>query len=270
MITARQWAERLVADLKASLVFCTRLPLGGHAGPTTQADAQPTWADGAVGRASWAFPLAGALVGAVGGLVYWLAYRLDLAPLPAAALALIATLALTGALHEDGLADTGDGFGGGKDRDHKLAIMRDSHIGAYGTCAMITSIILRWSAVAAIAQPRSVFFALLCTHAAARATLPAFMLSVPPARSDGLSVAAGRPSWECGAIAGLLGVIALALALGPTAAAIAVIVLIAAGFAMAWLSMRQIGGQTGDVIGALEQINECLILLVAAVALKPD
>ncbi len=268
MTTAREWAERLVGDLKASLVFCTRLPIAQW-GPSGGADAGAIGADGAVARATWAFPLAGALVGMVGGLLYWFAHRLGVPPFPAAGLSLIGTLALTGALHEDGLADTADGFGGGKDREAKLAIMRDSRIGAYGTCALIVSIVLRWSAVAAIAQPRLVIFALLSTHAAARATLPVFMLLVPPARNEGLSVNAGRPAWECSAVAGLFGLIALALTLGPAAAMVAVVALIAAAVGMAWLSMRQIGGQTGDVIGALEQVSECLILLVAVVALKP-
>jgi adenosylcobinamide-GDP ribazoletransferase len=268
MTIAREWAERLLADLKASLVFCTRLPVA-QLGTMAGGNAADTGAGGAIARATWAFPLAGALVGMLGGLLYWFAHRLGLPPLPAAGLALIATLVLTGALHEDGLADTVDGFGGGKDREAKLAIMRDSGIGAYGACALIVSVILRWSAVAAIAQPRLVIFALLCTHAAARAILPAFMLLVPPARKDGLAAAAGRPAWKTSAVAALVGIIALALALGTAAAMIAVVLLIAAGIGMGWLSLRQIGGQTGDVLGALEQIGECLILLVAAVALKP-
>src|SRR5207237_336605 len=145
---------------KASLVFCTRLPLAQWA-PIAGADAGAIGAAIAVARATWAFPLAGALVGTVGGLLYWFAHRLGVPPFPAAGLALIGTLALTGALHEDGLADTVDGFGGGKDGEAKLAIMRDSRIGAYGTCALIVSIILRWSAVATIAQPLFVIFALV-------------------------------------------------------------------------------------------------------------
>jgi adenosylcobinamide-GDP ribazoletransferase len=258
MTTVREWAERLVADLTTSVVFCTRLPIAQR-GPEA----------GAVERASWAFPLAGALVGTFGGLIYWIAHRLGVPPSLAAGLALIATLVLTGALHEDGLADTADGFGGGNGREAKLAIMHDSRIGTYGTCALVSSIVLRWSAVAAIARPHAVVLALFCSHAAARAILPAFMLLVPPARKDGLSFNAGRPAWESSAIAVIFGLIALAVALGP-AAAIAVLLLLAAGVGTAWLSMRQIGGQTGDVLGALEQVAESLILLVAVAALRPQ
>jgi adenosylcobinamide-GDP ribazoletransferase len=257
-MTAREWAERLVADLTTSVGFCTRLPVAQWGGDA-----------GTLGRATWAFPLAGALVGLLGGLAYWLAYRLGLPSFPAAGLAVIVALALTGALHEDGLADTADGFGGGADSEEKLAIMRDSRIGAYGTCALISSLLLRWGAVATIAQPRLVVLALVASHAGARAILPAFMLLVPTARKDGLSANAGRPAGGCSAFAAVVGLIALVLALGPAAAMAAAVLLIAAAIAMTWLSMRQIGGQTGDVVGALEQVAECLILLVAAAALKP-
>src|SRR5262245_40997256 len=248
----------LATDLKTSIVFCTRLPI-----------AQSVLIGGGdLARASWAFPIAGVLVGGLGALIYLIAYRLGLPPSVAAGLALAATLVATGCLHEDGLADTADGFGGGKSREHKLEIMRDSRIGTFGVCALVLSLLLRWSVLASLASPRAVALALLAAHTSARATLPAFMRLVPPARTDGLAAAAGRPPHESVFAAGVLGAIALWLALGPLAALIGVLLLALAVACMAWLSMRQIGGQTGDVLGALEQSNEILILLVAAVALK--
>jgi adenosylcobinamide-GDP ribazoletransferase len=252
------WLGSLASDLKISILFCTRLPLA-HSDPIEGRD---------LARASWAMPIAGALVGALGALVYWIAHRVGLPSLPAAAFALAATMAATGCLHEDGLADTTDGFGGGKNHEHKLEIMRDSRIGTYGTCALMISIILRWSALASIADPLPVTMALIAAHASARATLPTFMRLVPQARSDGLSAFAGRPPRESTAAAGLLGLIALGFGLGPVTAIIGLLLLSSAGVFMAWLSVKQIGGQTGDVLGALEQINEILILLTAATLLK--
>ena len=253
MMTPGTLLNDLATDLKLGILFCTRLPLRDP-GPVGSGD---------IARASWALPVAGALVGVIGALVYWIAFRSGLPALPAAALALAATLIATGALHEDGLADTADGFGGGKDREQKLAIMRDSRVGTYGACALILSLILRWSALVVIAAPLQVALALIAAHAAARATLPAFLHFVPQARADGLAAAAGRPPPASVVIAGLLGVIALGIALGPLAAIVALLLLLAASAFMAWLCTRQVGGQTGDVLGALEQVGEILILMVA-------
>src|SRR5262249_12873429 len=149
--------------------------------------------DGEVARASWALPLAGLLIGLAGGAIYFLAHSVGLTAGPAAALALATTVLLTGALHEDGLADTADGVGGGRTRDRKLEIMRDSRIGAYGACALFLSLIIRWSALAAIANPQAVLVTLCVAHAASRASLPAFMRLVPLARTDGLAAGAGQP-----------------------------------------------------------------------------
>src|SRR6266849_5449991 len=160
-----RWLRRLVSDLAISLAFCTRLPVW-HPAPFGGPD---------IARASWAMPLAGVLVGAIGALAYGLAHALGLPVLAAAALALAATLAATGCLHEDGLADTTDGLGGGATRERKLEIMRDSRIGTYGACALVLSLMLRWSALASIADPPAVALALVAAHAAARASLPAFM-----------------------------------------------------------------------------------------------
>src|SRR5262249_47752188 len=123
--------------------------------------------------------------------------------------------------------------------------------------------------LAAIANPVAVTMALIASHVAARAPLPIFMRLVPRARGDGLSTGAGEPSRESAAAACVIGVTAPFVALGPLAGAIGVALLIGAGLLMGSLSRRQIGGQTGDVLGALEQVNEVIVLLIAAVALKP-
>jgi adenosylcobinamide-GDP ribazoletransferase len=163
------------------------------------------------------------------------------------------------------LADTADGFGGGATPERKLEIMRDSRIGTYGACALVLSILLRVASLAALAEPAAVAPALIAAHVAARATLPIFMRLTPSARADGLSAGAGRPTLDNAVIAGLIGAGTLALALSVAGAAISVVVLAAALTCMVLLSMRQIGGQTGDVVGALEQVGESLVLLVATV-----
>ncbi|MET0538026.1 MAG: adenosylcobinamide-GDP ribazoletransferase [Xanthobacteraceae bacterium] len=250
-----EWLRRVGLDVKIAILFCTRLPLS-HSTAIEGPD---------LARASWAMPVAGAIVGGIGALVYVIFYKLGLSSLTAAALALAATLLTTGCMHEDGLADTADGFGGAQEPDRKLAIMRDSRIGTYGACALAVSIMLRWSALADIADPRPVALALIAAHAAARGALPSFMRLVPLARADGLAVGAAGVSWENGSIAAVLGVLALAVAFGPLRAAAAFVLLLIAAFAMARLCLNQVGGQTGDAIGALEQINEMLILITAAI-----
>jgi adenosylcobinamide-GDP ribazoletransferase len=110
--------------------------------------------------------------------------------------------------------------------------------------------------------------ALIAAHGAARAAMPAFMRFVPPARADGLSAHAGRPPPQAVSAAAFLGVGMLGLGLGPAAAAVGLVVVAAASLFMARLSMRQIGGQTGDVLGALEQVSEIVVLLTAAALMK--
>jgi adenosylcobinamide-GDP ribazoletransferase len=241
-----------VRDIRIAVLICTRLPFGS-----------PQIGSQDLVRASWALPVAGALVGAIGAFVFWAAVSLRLPPPIAAALTLVATLLVTGCLHEDGLADTADGFGGGWDRERKLEIMHDSHLGAYGACALAMSLLLRWSALTAMASPVRAAAALVAAHVAARAALPAFMHVVPPARAEGLSVRAGQPALRSAALAAMIGILAMGLAMGITAMIIGLVLAMAAGFLMAWLCLRQIGGQTGDVLGALEQVIEVIILLTA-------
>lgn len=246
------WLQDRAQELKASLAFCTRLPLAR------------TTPEKAIAKAAWALPLAGLVVGLIGALVYALSHRLGLPAWPAAALTVAATLVVTGALHEDGLADTADGFGGGNTRQQKLDIMRDSRIGTFGACALAISLLLRWSTIADIAEPRFVALALISANVAARACLPAFMHLVPPARSDGLSSGAGPPPGSSVVAAVLLGTLCLLFSFGLTGSVVALLMLVLIGFLLARLASQQFGGQTGDVLGALEQVAEVAILLIAA------
>jgi len=244
----------LSTDLRTGLAFLTRLPVA-HAVPPTGGD---------IAGASWAFPIIGAGIGALGALVYWIAHGLGLPGFVSATLAIAATLLATGCLHEDGLADTADGFGGGTTPARKLEIMRDSQLGSYGAAALTLSLMLRVGAIAALAEPVSVAAALIAAHAGARAVMPMVMLRVPQARLDGLSAEAGEPPRQSAGLAVAIGVAVLLLCLGFGATLVTALLLTIALGLLAWLSIAQIDGQTGDVLGAVEQTSEIVILLTAA------
>ena len=248
--------RQFLDDIGLSLVFFTRLRLpSSDFGGRSLADA------------IWAAPFAGLAVAVIGALVYAITSKLGLAAGPAAALTLAATMLATGCLHEDGLSDIADGFWGGRTRDRKLEIMRDSRIGAYGGAALGLSLLIRWSALSQLAGPGHVFLALLAAHAASRGLFGAFMHLLPPARADGLSAGAGVVSVETAAIGAALGAVAL-LALGVGGAIVALILLALLFAAFRALCLSQIGGQTGDTIGALQQLGEIAVLLVASVCLS--
>jgi len=142
--------------------------------------------------------------------------------------------------------------------------MRDSRIGTFGVLALIFSIGLRTAAIAEIGLRWHVFAALIAAHALSRGVLPAAMHRLDPARADGLGAGAGRPEQNqvliALGIALAVAVIAIGLRAGLSAAIAAALVATALG----WLARRQIGGQTGDVLGAIEQVAEAAALLAAA------
>ncbi|MET3790007.1 adenosylcobinamide-GDP ribazoletransferase [Aquamicrobium terrae] len=241
-------------DIALCLAFFTRLPLP-----------HLDFRDRTLADAIWAAPIAGLAVAIFASAAYALGGWLGLPSGPAAALALAVAMLMTGCLHEDGLSDVADGFGGGSTRERKLEIMRDSRIGSYGTAALVVSLLLRWSALAALAGPAQVFAALIAAHCASRALPAALMHVLPPARADGLSASAGTVSQESALLgAGIGAVSLLVLGLGAALAALILLVLLIVGFAA--LCRRQIGGQTGDTAGALQQLGEIAILLAASTA----
>ncbi len=252
------WLQRRLIELKIGFIFLTRLPLA-HSEPM---------AKGELARALWTAPVVGVAVALAGAAVYAVATALHVPQLSAAALAVAATLLLTGGLHEDGLADVADGFGGGGTRERKLEIMRDSRIGTYGVCALILSFILRIGALAHLGDPALVALGLIAAQVGGRAAIPAFMQFVPPARADGLSAEAGTPPGEVSLAAALIGAVVLIACLGFSKGLVAIVLLVGAFAFLSWLSRRQIDGQTGDVLGALEQAGEAIVLLAASTAVQ--
>lgn len=251
----------LLADVATFLRFYSRLPIGeGDHAPLDFARMAP------------ALPIAGALIGAIGAAVLIVA-RICHLPSLVCALGAVAVVALvTGALHEDGLADVADGFGGGATRETKLAIMRDSRIGAYGVLALCFSVLLRVAALASILG-RSVTLAALAlvfAGALSRVAGLAPMLWLSPARLDGLGATVAAPLRETWLRACL---IAAALGLAPWLAgagagqiALAIVAAFAAAALIAKLAKKEIGGYTGDVLGAAQQLAEIAILAALSAA----
>jgi len=243
--------EPAARDVGDALRFFTRLPLAATGRESFDFN-----------RIAWAAPLAGAAVGVVGSGVLALTEPLGLPPLVRACLATAALVAATGALHEDGLADVADGFGGGATLARKLEIMRDSRIGAYGAIALTLALILRVGALAAALSNGfwGAAGALTLVSAVSRAGALTPLALLGPARSDGAGAAAGAlkaPAFAAAWGAALVIAVALGLIAVGFGRAVAALVAGAIGAAaLTALARRQIGGQTGDVAGAAQQLTE--------------
>ncbi len=237
-----------IPDLAAALGLLTRIPV--RADPSRMA------------AAVWCWPIVGAGIGAAAGGAGWGATALGAPPGLAAALVLGLSALLTGALHEDGLADLADGLGGGRTRARALEIMTDSRIGSYGALALILVTLGRWSCIAALDGP-GVMIAAMLSGALSRAAMGAVMAALPSARPGGLSASVGRPPIGATA-AGLALAAAAALAVHPVVGLAAV----AGAAGVAVLAKRRLGGQTGDVLGASQQAAELCALAACAVVLR--
>jgi adenosylcobinamide-GDP ribazoletransferase len=252
--------RQLPADTVTALSFFSRLPVKVPAGPFD------------LRRSSAAWPLAGLVLAAGPALLLWLCGFAGMPNLLAALIALGLLAALTGGLHEDGLADVADGFGGGSSREKKLAIMRDSRIGTYGVLALLFCLLIKIAALAALGlRPGHGALALAGAAIVSRALALWHWNATMPARSDGLAWAAGRPDWLSLAIGGATGLVAAVLLLfvfGPAALIGCLLALIATSL-FSSLCVRQIGGHSGDTIGASQQIAETFLLIGLASAWDP-
>ncbi|AWN46886.1 adenosylcobinamide-GDP ribazoletransferase [Methylobacterium terrae] len=256
-----------LADLAACLRFYSRLPVPALPG---EADSHAAPDFRTVPRM---LPLAGLVIGLPGAVVLPAALTLGLGPFLAATLALAFATLVTGALHEDGLADVADGFGGGTTPARRLEIMRDSRIGAYGAAALVLSYALRIGALATLADRIGwrVAVAFLAVAALSRTAALWPLCRLSPARPDGAAHAVGRPTTKTHAtawalclavlvLAGLLGLPWLGLCLAGLLALLA-------AWTVSRMAARLVGGQTGDVIGASQQVAEIAALLALLIAI---
>jgi adenosylcobinamide-GDP ribazoletransferase len=246
-------ARRTAADILSALALLTRLPMPAHA-PRGAASA-------------WAWPLAGLVVGGLAASVAGAALAAGLSPALAAGLALAMQAMITGAMHEDGLADCADGFWGGWTRDRRLEIMKDSHIGSYGVLALILITGLRWLALAQVLAAGAQGLMVLAAIAAlSRAPMAVLATALPNARGTGLSHSVGRPGPRAAALASGLAAAITLLACGPFGAGLLAAALLAAT-GTALIARAKIGGQTGDVLGATQQVTEAAALIAASALL---
>lgn len=250
MTAIRDIALRLPHDILSGFALLTRLPLPDHR---------------STGAASaWAWPLVGAALGAAAAALASAALWLGVTPGVTAVLVLAFGAMLTGGLHEDGLSDTADGLFGGWTKARRLEIMKDSRVGSYGVLALVLVVLARWSALTALLVFGGHWAALVATGALSRAPMALIMALLPNARGEGLSHATGQPAPGIALAALGLG-LAIAVALmGWTGVAMAAAAL-GAGAVLSASALRRIGGQTGDILGASQQLAEvaCLAVLSA-------
>ncbi len=249
----------LVLDTGRAVSFLSRLPVSDR-----------FFVDESVPvvRSARAYALAGAVIALPAALVLLILVALGLNAFFAGALVLSCHVLVTGALHEDGLADCGDGFGGGSGRDRVLEIMKDSTIGAYGGIALILSLLLRVSGVAVLAAetaPLAAALALVGVASVSRAAMVWHWRSLPAAKSDGVAASIGQPDDDATRFAmisgALLGFVLAVPAIGPGGALFSLVLVAAACLAFTRFTGDRIGGHTGDTIGACQQICEVAALL---------
>ncbi|WP_417812256.1 adenosylcobinamide-GDP ribazoletransferase [Thalassospira alkalitolerans] len=245
----------LLDDFWRALALLSRIPV------SMRCDFRPE----AITRSVWCWPFVGLFIA---GVAIIPAFLTDILIGNSAVTAIMATLVLvllTGAMHEDGIADCADGFGGGQDRQRKLEIMRDSRIGTYGVIALVLCLALRIVLLSLASDSGSMAAILIVMAVTSRAAIPVVMHFLDPARMDGLGKGAGRP--ELLMVVGGIGV-ALLLVLvvaGPMAVITSVMAMMVAVVLVGWIAKSQIGGHTGDVLG-MTQIASELFVGIAFVA----
>ena len=241
---------RLPEDIWEALALLSRLPVPDH--------------DGRGAAAAWAYPVAGAVIGAVAMIAGWVAMWLELPPaLVAVVVALVPTV-VTGGLHEDGLADCADGFWGGATRERRLEIMKDSRIGSYGVIALVFALLTRWLAVSMLLAAGAGLWWLIGALALSRVPMVMLMGLVPNARGGGLAQSVGVPNVTTMQAASAIGVILGLLFLG-WAVFLSMVWGVIAAALMTFIARAKIGGQTGDVLGATQQVTELAVLMALVV-----
>jgi adenosylcobinamide-GDP ribazoletransferase len=249
--------RRLPNDTAASLSFFSRLPVEAPAGPFN------------LSRSAGGWPLAGIILAVVPALDVVINAWLGIPPLVSAFLVVAIGVALTGALHEDGLADTFDGIVGGRNPPERLYIMRDSRLGVFGVLALILSVAVRAAALSAlIVVPADAVLALIGVAAVSRALALWHWSTTEPARTDGMAFDGRRPDTEAlqiGLLTGLIAWLVLLVVFGFAALLGLVVAMLAIAFHSSFVN-RRIRGHTGDTIGAAQQITETLLLACLSAA----
>lgn len=239
-------------DIMAAIGLLSRLPV--------RVDADLASRRGA--KAAWAYPIAGIIIAVIALTVGHLAVSIGLPSGAVAGLTLATLVITTGALHEDGLADSADGLWGGWTPARRLEIMKDSHIGAYGVIALILSLGLRWLALDVLINAGMLAPALIAAAALSRAAMVPLMARVPNARETGLSHLVGRAPDITALMAVGLACLTAVLCLGVGGGILVIAVTAGMTLICAEIARAKINGQTGDILGATQQLTEISALLV--------
>lgn len=237
-------------DVAAAIGLLSRLPVRVNEAHATARGAS----------AAWAYPLAGLVVGLIACVVGQIALSLGLAASLVAGLIIATVVIITGAMHEDGLADAADGLWGGWDKTRRLEIMKDSSIGAYGVIALVLGLGLRWQALTVLIGVGGVWVPVLAAAMISRAVMVPVMARLPHARDTGLSHAVGRPDEMTALIAIAIAVIG-ALFLLQFSGLWVIAAAALSALACALIAKAKINGQTGDILGATQQVAEISMLL---------
>jgi adenosylcobinamide-GDP ribazoletransferase len=254
----RRLAKRLADEVRFALtawVYFTRVPL--PAGLTRWVGYAAHYLSGAARY----FPWVGAAVGALGAGLYLLALR-AFPPGVAVLLSMVATLLITGALHEDGLADCFDAFGGAYTREDTLRIMRDSRIGAFGAIALVLALLLKWQVLTALPSAR-VAWLMVGAHAASRGNAISLMLDLDYVRDQGRAKAlAQRLGAGAAVMAGLPGLVCLLWPDWRWGCGAVLLLWVLRAVLARWFK-RRLGGYTGDCLGLTQQLSELALYLYA-------
>ena len=243
-----------LGDIVAAFMLLSRIPLTYQFAKDSPPD---------LISSLWAFPLVGLVIGGIGGMMLAFSSFFGLPLLVCGGLCVGVMAMASGAMHEDGLADTADGFGGGGDVDDKMRIMHDSHIGSYGVLALCLSTIIRISLFASIAglslSNLTVIGLVAAIAAAARWQILIALWAFPIAVGAKLAKVTGRPSMIAIFVAAILWALPLAYFTVPLAPVIAGSAALLASLGLGRLAMRQIQGISGDVMGAMIILGEIML-----------
>ena len=237
------WISIRLAELQLAFMLLTRLPvgkLGSHL---------PELAD-----ARWAFPIVGCIVGGIIAASYIILSLLLLPSSAAAIFAITAGLFFTGAIHEDGLADCADGFGGGQNREKKLGIMRDSAIGSYGTLSLIIIMGLRILLLSMLPAKLEIVTPIIICAVISRYVMVGYLCLLPAARQDGLGNQASGNNFSTLLLSGFVALPAFVV--GAFGLIYVIIAIVSVAFIWGVIAKCHLGGQTGDVCGAGQIISE--------------
>lgn len=259
---------RAIIAVAQALRFYSRLPV-----PQFSFDAEPHVLPD-FSRIAWAIPIAGAVIGAIGGLAGAGAMLAGLSPMIAAALALATLVIITGCFHEDGLADACDGLWGGMTPERRLEIMKDSRIGAYGAAGLALSLLIRFAALTELFRLMGPFAGLAIPAVAGLSRVLALVptLALEPARIGGLAASAPMPGARAilialalggGLFAGTCLLLDVAPALWMCLVPLALVLILSIS-----LMRNKIGGFTGDLLGATQQLAEIALLLTLAAVIS--